>query len=343
MVWTRGPLYKGILITTGIFSSNAEKFAQNKNLELIDGTNLFRLLYEHKLIDYEESIHFSHFSQFECFDNRKYTFFKQLMDQGDMTEAMGRAFLFSFMFNYLIDDEHNISRYEMIHAGFAAEFLSNYDWFRNKYYKRGKEKLEKIKHYNRTYKGIALLYNFDLFEYVKDRYDSLKEKYTRGSMYWFKFSKDPDNDSHWKSLFPSDWEHEYEYEETYERFIDKKNYVMENLFDSNHVVYGGTSKFYELINLLSIFFYFNITRGIELVNDILFGDNEELQYLVTSTSAYINAKKKIVITYYADYKAISAGNYYEMDITPYFDEFKFEERAKINDEIKKIEMLLDSL
>lgn len=329
---------KGILMTTGYFSMSAIKFASDKNIELIDGERLSELLYKNNLLISGNTNKIKVFTQYKCFDSSKYEFFKSMINQNMCTIEMGRDFLFSFMFDYFRDIHGNSDdRLAMIHEGFSEEYLRLFDWYTGKYFKRGKEQLALLPYYIHKYKGIAQLYNFDIFDYVRNRYDfltgwsGLKLFYSSCSRRGGRFRL---------SSIP---------EEYYKDIID-------NMFNSDIVGYVSSYRFYELMNLLSLFSYFNIESGIDKINKILCDDNSEFQEWVKALSDYRLSKKhfeicssKIRTVRFGKVYGNSKEDYIEVkhderiSVEKYFDLYKKSHTEKIKMEIDKINELLNSI
>lgn len=88
---------KGILITTGKFTYEAKKFAENKNIELIDGLLVSQLLNKYSLL----SIQHNSFIDSLTFDKKLYLFLKQKIREkkGKLTSDV------SDIVNFINDDE----------------------------------------------------------------------------------------------------------------------------------------------------------------------------------------------------------------------------------------------
>lgn len=330
---------KGILITTGYFTISAIKFASDKNIELIDGEKLNELLYEHDLLSNGNIVSVNVFTQHKSFDSQKYDFFKSMINQNMCTVEMGRDFLFSFMFDYYKSaSSNNNDVLSMIHDGFSEEYMRLFDWYVGKYYKRGKEQLEALPYYTHKYKGIAQLYNFDLFDYVQNRYDVLTKKsglklayYKEGSTYSRKY---------YLFRIPA----------------DDYNDIINNLTNTEVVKYIPSYRFYELMNLLSLFNYFGIDLGVKQVNKVLYGDNPEFKEWIETLFDYQASKNNFEICYskikpirYAmgngkfKYDHIDIEYEGRIDISRFYDLYKNENIEKIEEEIIKITELLKSI
>ena len=270
---------KGILMTTGYFSMSAIKFASDKNIELIDGEQLGELLYKNDLLTDGGTTAINIFTQHKCFDSAKYDFFKSMINQNMCTVEMGRDFLFSFMFDYFRKSQADESNalLAMIHDGFSEEYLRLFDWYAGKYFKRGKEQLELLPYYIHKYKGFAQLYNFDLFDYVQNRYDILTKKNSLRLSYY------ENGSSYGRTYYLSRIYHEH------------RDDIISNLMNPDVVKYVPSYRFYELMNLLSLFFYFNIEGGVSQVNKMLFGDTPEFKEWVETRYDYKASKNRFEI------------------------------------------------
>ena len=329
---------KGILITTGYFSMSAIKFASDKNIELIDGERLNELLLENGIIVEGNTPNINHFTKHQCFDTQKYDFFKSMINQNSCTDEMGKDFLVTFMCNYLKNDFGKTDEVcAMLHDGFCEEYIRLFDWFIGKYYKRGKEQLELQPYYVHKYKGIAQLYNFDLFEYVQSRYNILTKRC--GEVVYYKYGE-----SHGMRYSISRIPEE------------DRAAILGNLTNSKLVKIAPTYKFYESLNLLSLFSYFGIQRGIEQVNKMIYGDAVEFKEWVETQHAYKESANRFQICY-AKVRPVrfstGSGKFKfdhvdlmhegRIDIGPYFDTYRAAHQDKIDAEIAKIDALLLSI
>lgn len=330
---------KGILITTGYFSMSAIRFASDKNIELIDGERLSELLYENKLLMDGEASSVSNFTQHKCFDSSKYDFFKSLISQNKCTIEMGRDFLLDFMFNYFKNAAHddNNEIHSMIHDGFSEEYIRLFDWYIGKYYKRGKQQLDALPYYVHKYKGIAQVFNFDLFEYVRNRYDILTRKNSLRLAYY------KDGSSYSRNYYLSRIPDEYRMD------------VLDNLMNPNVVKYIPSYHFYELMNLLSLFSYFHIDAGIYQVNKMLYGDAPEFKAWVETRSDYRKSEEHFQLCFskITQWKTMKGGNMkydrtevkYEgrISVDKFFDKFANMHAGKIEGEVRRINELLSSI
>ena len=331
---------KGILMTTGYFSMSAIKFASDKNIELIDGEQLGELIYKNDLLSDGGTTTINVFTQHKCFDLSKYDFFKSMINQNMCTVEMGRDFLFSFMFDYFRKSQadENDELLAMIHDGFSEEYLRLFDWYTGKYFKRGKEQLELLPYYIHKYKGFAQLYNFDLFDYVQNRYDILTKKNS------LRLSYHKEGSSYGVKYYLS-------------RIYDKdRDDVLQNIMNPDVVKYVPSYRFYELMNLLSLFSYLKIESGINQVNKMLYGDAPEFKDWVETRYDYQSSKNhfeicssKIKPIRYAmgngkfKYDHIDIEHEERISIEEYFDMYKNNHVDKIELESKKIKELLNSI
>lgn len=330
---------KGILMTTGYFSMSAINFSQNKNIELIDGEKMSELLAEYELMEVNHIQGKQHFTQHECFNVQKYDFFKKMVNQGLCTEEMGNDFLFSFLFDYFSNSKQTSKSdvRTMIHCGLAEEYLRLFDWYAGKYYKRGKEKNRILNTYTQKYKSVALLYNFDLFAYVQNKYTMLTQNNEAFSIeYCLNSTLGCHEHVRYKSFrLWCDWEDNYEV---------TKQYILANVDNPAKVEFKPHHYFFELMNLLALFSYFNIKTGISYVNKLLYGDYPEFKEFVESQKRYQEATQKVRIYYSYDVNAaLEVYDIEEIDLTAYFDMHKETEKEKIASELSQIEALLSTL
>ena len=328
---------KGILITSGHFTASAYRFAKNKNLELMDGETLTTILANYNMTEQTVASKKNHFTQYQCFDKPKYEFYKNMVSQNMCTIEMGQDFLFDFLFDYLIASNKTDEMNNMIHNGFAEEFLKLFEWYTGKYYKKGKDNLRKLETYVCQYKGIAQVYNFELFEYVQSRYKILTQNVS-----WGKFSVDyrADDDyrrngeKHYSRFYLMDWNEAY--------YKTEKNYIIKNLNNVDRVMFAEDEDFFEIMNLLSLFNYFEIQSGVDYINNLLFGCFPELGKWVQSQQVYKNSINSFKISYKDDTNKMGKKNYC-VDMTSYFDKFKITEEERISVEIEKIKTMILSL
>lgn len=327
---------KGILITTGHFTVSATRFAENKNLELIDGEALTAILAECGMAEQSGTSDFKHFTQYQCFDKSKYDFYKNMISQNLCTAEMGCDFLFNFLFDYLMIPHKKDEMNEMIHSGLSEEFLRLFEWYIGKYYKKGKEK-QRLEELVCQYKGLAQIYNFDLFEYVQNRYEVLTQ-----NLSWGKFSIRYRTDDEYKRNGEKhySWFHLMNWDDEY--YQNSKNYIIQNLNNVDRVLFDEDSDFFEIMNLLSLFYYFGIQKGVNYINNILFGRFSELATWVQSQQVYKNATNTFSISY-KDPNDKTGENNYRIDVTAYFDKFRIVEEDKLSIEIEKINNMLSVL
>ena len=273
---------KGILITTGHFTTSALEFAANLNLELISGDSLIALLHKYDLLSQSDATSQSNFLQNPAFDSDKYTFYKNMITQGLCTEEMGKEFILNILFAYLCGNNGNSTEdaLSIIHCGLSAEYVKLFDWYINKYYKKGKEHLELLPHYIRKYRGLAQLYNFNIFDYVQARYDLLKSSVPVK----VKTHVQPDGTV-------------YEYRPAYYPISSltegQRSAILENI--SNPVFAIFPARYYELLNLLSLFSYFDFDKGVSLVNSLLSGNRSEIQEWLRQIPEYKRAIENFCI------------------------------------------------
>ena len=269
---------KGILMTTGYFTPSAISFAEDKNLELIDGTLLHKLLYDNGLDASNATKKIKSFLTNPNFDINKYNFYKEMIAQNMCTEEMGEDFI-TFLFNYFVNSNGisdwyeyrcqskmvdctdifetmvNSSKidediYEIIYYGLCDEFSRIFDWLTNKYYRKGKEKLEVLPYRIERYKGIVNLYNFELFEYVKQRYLVLKNVSTVGLR--IMMHTNPDN------MFSNKWYYLDNDDRTAIELHKGIDAIMQNSDNKEILRFQYSRNYCELLNLYSIFRFYRI-------------------------------------------------------------------------------------
>lgn len=355
---------KGILITTGYFTASATAFAQDKNIELIDGTKLQELLSIHQGADLTEAKQF--FYEDKNFDLDKYLFYKDIVSQKDCSEEIAYdylQFLFSYMVNntrpnmYIkdktgINDRHSydlqnseILNINLVHDGLAEEFGRYFDWYIEKFYKRGKKQLLKLPFLVYKYAGVNALYKFDLFEYVQQRYNLFKEEI---------------------GLLISYDDRPY-YDLDYYRFdyYDVKEDIDQMLKEPDLVHFGKDYRYFELMNLYGLFKYFGIECGKKKIIESLSWSPQDERHIdskklldlfanertfkmmlnddrfiilhpVIGESYDVNSRGKEVFSGYdATYR-------YAVNFTPYYERYASENSEKIQREIAKIMALLST-
>ena len=330
---------KGILITTGYFTLSAAKFAADKNLELIDGEQLNELLFANNLLNEGATISKQSFESFSSFDGEKYNFYKSMINQNMCTVEMGRDFLFSFMYDYLANEDvlTNPETLDIIHNGLADEYIHLFDWYSSKYYKRGKEQQELLPHYIRKYRGLAQLYKFDLFEYVQNRYEILTGKNIL-KLRWTLEEGKRYGRVYALSKVPADCLEE----------------VINNLWNTDRVQYSVDYRFYEMMNLLSIFKYFDIKKGVDYIHKTLCADAEIFSEWIEVICAKHGEPAQVEVpTIRAVSFATRTGKFnfdhveakYEtsVSIKNYFEKYAQQHEEQLVQEIKKINALLDSI
>ena len=326
---------KGILITTGHFTMSASRFAQNKNIELIDGETLPEILAMCGMSNQSTVSKKNHFTQFSCFDKGKYDFYKSMISENMCTREMASDFLFDFLFKYLVEPYKTEEMNDMIHNGFSEEFLRLCEWYTGKYYK--KNNLYILKRFSFRYRSLAQLYSFNLFEYVQNRYEILTQYLSGG-----KFSIDYRSDDQYRRNGEKDYSRFYLRNWNEEYYQNVQSYIIQNLNDANRVRFAFDDSFLEIMNLLSIFNYFKISKGIDYINKILFGDFPELSTWVQSQPVYINAINDFTISYKNPDDRTGESDYC-VDMSSYFDRFIDVERDKISDQIEKINNMLSNI
>lgn len=333
---------KGILITTGRFTASAVSFAEDKNIELINGDQLNTLLCEYKL-DKHSNTEGRHFLLNPLFDTKKYEFYKSLLSQKDCSQEMYSKFLFEFLYPYL--EKYNA---ELIYNGLASEFLKSFDVFASRYFSKGKNEQKILPYYNRKYKGLAQLYRFDLFEYVHERIDILKN---------------PNWIDLWVNIEP--YANKYFKLDAIPEDIRAQVVEAARNKDWTKIRFRFTYRYCEILNLLSLVFYFAIPNnyildnlsknhaieilGAERYLDIVFSNTlyggETTQAIIFIPEIDIRHAKRTVIGYVHSNEDVIIDTHYNkyLDLTPYFERYAVLNEEKIASEIEKIKMLFEIL
>lgn len=311
---------KGILITTGTFTANAKSFSLDKNIELIDGELLNTVLIKYNIIQEDTADRKSSFADYKCFDKNKYSEFIRLINNGTITEDLSKEMLFDFLFGYFSKSSTKVVRssdyYDMIYSGLTDEYLRLYNWYTEKYC-NSKKKQAELNFYNNEYRDIVGLYNFDIFQYVSDRYCFLKTKLNFGIGY---------NGFYYDAL-------------TIHRSKEKiGNHNKSDLLNSSKKkLHYDYTHYIELMNLLSLFTYFDIKKGITLVNKLLWGSMSEFEDLFKSQKEYADAVSGVKIHFCINDTSKTSK---AIAMTDYFDKFKCYQSDKIKEEINSIKILL---
>ena len=331
---------KGILITTGQFTASAASFAEDKNIELIDGSQLSVLLCDYKL-DKHSNTEEHHFLRNPLFDTKRYEFYKSLLSRKDCPQEMYSKFLFEFLYPYF---ESNNA--ELIYNGLADEFLRSFDVFASRFFSKGKNEQIILPYYNRKYKGIAQLYKFDLFEYVQERIEILK--YPEWIDLWVNI--EPYTNKYFKlDAVPED-------------ILPQVVEAARNK-DRTKIKFRYTYRYCEVLNLLSLGFYFAIpsdyiwnnlskNHAIEILvaephfdivlSNTMYGGETQNAIIFSPTIDIIHAKQTLLGYVHSDKDIIIDTHYNRyIDLTPYFERYAMLNKEKIAYEIDKINMLFE--
>lgn len=149
---------KGILITTSHFTKQAQDFANNKNIELVDGRTVLSLLSEYNIS--QETIKINQYEDLDGFDMKKYEYLKNKI-QSDRSELENYQNLQRFYFQILVDKKHHI-----LCAGILEEFIALNNEVLERFAKksnRGIAESNGLKYIN----AFLYLYKGDLFEAVE--------------------------------------------------------------------------------------------------------------------------------------------------------------------------------
>lgn len=339
---------KGILITTGRFTASAVAFSSDKNIELIDGEQLGVLLSEYGLEGKYNATE-RHYLLNPAFDVKKYEFYKSLISRRDCTEEMWSKFLFDFLYSYFeLDTQKSISENPgLIYNGLASDFIKFYDVFAARFYQKGKNEQKILPYYNRKYKGLAQLYTFELFDYVQERLEILKQP--KCLKLWINI--EPYIKKHYSlDSIPKD--------------IQQQVLTAVRKRDWSKIKYQYNHRYCELLNLYQIFDYFDILEGKKLVlcNLINYSSEQvpaqtqiqilcaehhfDLMYAKDVICApeieIIHAKQTFTGHVYSDKDIIIDTAYNKfIPVKPYFEQFAPLNKEKISAEIEKINMLFE--
>ena len=155
---------KGIIITNSFFTSQAIKFADGKNVELIDGNVLNDLINKHFHNNQltQNRITYIHFSNAEGFELDKYIYYKQVVDTNKRSlEAY--LDLFNFIYTYIKNKDM-----EIMYSGLIIECMLLCEEIINRFGIRG-EKGRAIKRLFLRVKGTLLL----LLGQIDDAYEMI--------------------------------------------------------------------------------------------------------------------------------------------------------------------------
>lgn len=314
---------KGILLTTGHFTVSAVRFASDKNLELIDGEGLSQLLSTHNLVNRSKPVQYDHFTQHECFNCQKYEFYKDKISKNQCSKEMAHDFLFDFMLEYIKMAGKNKKINAMLRAGFAKEYLQLVDWYMDKFRIQKVFTPHTFRLHLRDTKGIAQLLNFDLYDYVQDRYQELTEVCHVDINIRSKSDLDADT----------------------LKVINKggkgSEQIMKNLVESGAVKLSFPEQgqdFYELMNLLGLFSFFKIESGVSAINKVVCGKHPHFKPWIETQKDYQCALRNAKFFYFRN--ECPAGS---VNLTSYFTQGMESNKDKIQEEIANITKMMDAL
>lgn len=137
---------KGIIITNSFFTKQAVDFANGKNIELVDGNELIKLIhnYFHNILINQHSID-NHFTKIKEFEYNKYIYYKQRVD-ADQRNLDAYMDLFHLLYSYIKSKNMDI-----LYSGLVEECINLCEEIIRRFGSKGK-------------KGIALK---ELFTTVK--------------------------------------------------------------------------------------------------------------------------------------------------------------------------------
>lgn len=327
---------KGILMTTGTFTEQAIKFASNKNLELIDGPHIQQLL-NSTITSLPTSLVSTYsFTAHPLFDNKRFQFYKQLIDCDNLTIELTFDLLFTFLFQYFSENSDHF--YEIIHHGLSKEYIRLFDVCMHPYYTG--LKFDPLTHYHtQIFKNIAQLFDFQLFDFVYQRFKLFSTKSPLKLRIMF-------NDYGYT---------DYPLNQVPENHLQK---IIGMDIENIQYHYSYSIEYYELLNLLSLFQFFNIKQGIERVLSTIYGMAPELKPWFKKDHLFrmINDHSKLLILYpkltlgerktgkrirKAETHILYSPYEQTIDLTTYYNQYQDLHKDHITQELEKIQTLLD--
>ncbi|MFC5531267.1 restriction endonuclease [Cohnella yongneupensis] len=152
---------KGIVITNSTFTEKAIEFANNKNIELIDGSLLVQLLDKHKINTLNSTqVIKKRFDEFENFDRDKYQYLKSRVEN-DRNEKQHYELLRDFYQSYVVQTDPVI-----IKAGLLDEYINFNEEYIKRFLKKSKKLLEEKKAVQYI-NGVLYLLKGNLFKSVE--------------------------------------------------------------------------------------------------------------------------------------------------------------------------------
>ncbi|WP_139787241.1 restriction endonuclease [Cohnella massiliensis] len=152
---------KGIIITNSTFSDKAVEFADNKNIELIDGSQLAILLNQYcGTADIAVSSIRKRFDEIDEFELDKYKYLKSRIEN-NRNEKQHYDLLRDFYHSYILRNEIEINK-----AGLLDEYIKFNEEFIQRFCKRSKLLLEEKKAVQYI-NGVLYLLKGDLFKSVE--------------------------------------------------------------------------------------------------------------------------------------------------------------------------------
>lgn len=304
---------KGVLITTGRVTNASVEFARDKNLELIDGIKLRRLISKTDIhIDGED--HPSSFVDYPSFDTERYQYYVESMAEGPHDLSTLREFALGFLMPYLLKKDVDSESLKLIHAGLAEEYTRRVDQYLSiEYGKRKTWSQLGGQRAERRLKGFAWLYSFELSEYV------------RSQSCYFRFNHGVLN-----------WAGNKELECSNSLLIRKLS----------------REKLCQLADLYSLFSYFDMEECCSRVIREM-GASEEHARADLARALFGIYRGRVLLSHpdVADWQRdadrfhcnndpVSAYEAGSLDLTPYFNSFVSEHREKVKKEIAKAERII---
>ena len=184
---------------------------------------------------------------------------------------------------------------------------------------------------------MAQLYNFDLFEYVQNRYEILTGKNILKLR--------------WATEEGSSYGRNYALNKIPADYLDG---ILKNLWNTNRVQYSVDYRFYEMMNLLSIFRYFNIEKGVKYIYKALYANEEPFREWIDvicaeyDKVALVNIPTISAVSFSTrtgkfNFDHVEAKYKTSVSIEKYFSKFIPQHGDQLSQEIKKIEALLDTI
>lgn len=356
-----GKADKGMIVTLGSFSTPAKGYAKDRNLKLVNGARLRQILAENGLI-ISYGIYPRRFLSYENFDAGKYMYYLDAISKDPCNEKLHKEFVLYFLIMYLIDEGNE----ELIHAGLVDEYLQQLDLYLGN---TKRDKAHYREHYGIGKARFALLYKFDLFDYVLGACSYLQQikpltvytvQYVRCGFYqtWLEIetcekainelAPDQISDlfgSYVEQPWPKEaWvDYDFEAEELYKETHPKAA----NIDDFETMVYvKWDDELSTYVKYYWLFDYFGLEDACQWILDCLSGGNaiisdwliQQYPFNVCEGRVYISSPS--IDNLFRDETNPNFFICRDIDFTPYFDLYANEYKDKIADEVTKINELI---